>query len=385
VTTTSPNSSLNATLRYFEAAEANLDKLTRQLRRTLDLVPDGIAFGSNTAYEDGVRGCVELLVGLPPIDGWRPSAIPLDLDEIARRRLDADEINEPELLISLGSDMEEPERQISAYAYRLNRARRRFIREAAIGIAERITTMLVAPRAGPDFSGILVQLKQIDVLLGSAFPRPHDWAGMFVTIENGDANRDRLADTWTAIRERLVSALYDDAEPLPIPVIDLGSVSRGHSHDVVVTQLNWRALDQITFERLIFSLISTSSSYENAAWLTRTNAADAGRDLSAIRVSRDSLAGVTHSRVIVQCKHWLERSIGPADVGQLRDQMALWEPAKVDVLIIATSGRFTSDAVQLVEKHNNGDRAMKIEMWPESHIERLLAERPGLVAEFRLR
>jgi len=65
--------------------------------------------------------------------------------------------------------------------------------------------------------------------------------------------------------------------------------------------------------------------------------------------------------------------------------MDLWQSPRVDVLIIATTGRFTTDAIDFIEKHNNSDRAMKIEMWPESHLEGLLAARPGLVAEFRLR
>jgi hypothetical protein len=36
-------------------------------------------------------------------------------------------------------------------------------------------------------------------------------------------------------------------------------------------------------------------------------------------------------------------------------------PHKIDVLVIATSGQFTSDAVAAIEKHNLGDRAFKIE------------------------
>lgn len=73
------------------------------------------------------------------------------------------------------------------------------------------------------------------------------------------------------------------------------------------------------------------------------------------------------------------------DLSSLKDQMALWQPPRVDVLIIATTGRFATDAVDFIEKHNHSDRALKIEMWPESHLERLLAARPGLVVEFRLR
>jgi hypothetical protein len=90
-------------------------------------------------------------------------------------------------------------------------------------------------------------------------------------------------------------------------------------------------------------------------------------------------------RVIVQCRNWLTRSIASADVALLKEQVTTWEPPRVDVLIIATTGRFTSDAVSVIEKHNSGDRALKIEMWPETHLERLLAERPSLIAEFGLR
>jgi hypothetical protein len=57
----------------------------------------------------------------------------------------------------------------------------------------------------------------------------------------------------------------------------------------------------------------------------------------------------------------------------------------VDVLVIATSGRFAADAVQWIEKHNTAGAAPRIEMWAESHLEQLLAARPALIAEFKLR
>ncbi len=65
--------------------------------------------------------------------------------------------------------------------------------------------------------------------------------------------------------------------------------------------------------------------------------------------------------------------------------MKLWEPPRVDVHVIATSGRFTSDAVAMIEKHNHSDTALRIEMWTDSHLERLLAARPAIIAEFALR
>jgi len=39
----------------------------------------------------------------------------------------------------------------------------------------------------------------------------------------------------------------------------------------------------------------------------------------------------------------------------------------------------------MVEKHNQSDAAMRIDMWPESHLELLLAQRAGVIAQFGLR
>lgn len=389
MTTHETEDSLNLALRHFALAEANLDKIERHLQRLTHRVPEGIAFGSNAAYDDACRGYVELLTGLPKIDGWVPSATPLDLDSIAHQRLVAEEIGEPEMLISLGDQMGEPARELVEYRYRLNRARRRLIREAILKIAEGVNATIDSDHgeATEWRQQLLSSLKQMDVLMGSAFERPQAWGALLDQLEQTDdgAGVDPYARLWTTIRERLISGLYDDVEPLPIPIEDLGTISRSPTLGNVATQLNWGSLDGTGFERLLFSLISNSDSYENVEWLTRTNASDRGRDLSAYRVSRDPLSGVIRSRVIVQCKHWLDRSVTLPDVSAVKDQMDLWQSPRVDVLIIATTGRFTTDAIDFIEKHNSSDRAMKIEKWAESHLERLLAARSGLVAEFHLR
>jgi hypothetical protein len=41
--------------------------------------------------------------------------------------------------------------------------------------------------------------------------------------------------------------------------------------------------------------------------------------------------------------------------------------------------------VDLIETHNQTDRALTIEMWPDSRLESLLAGRPAFIAEFGLR
>jgi len=65
--------------------------------------------------------------------------------------------------------------------------------------------------------------------------------------------------------------------------------------------------------------------------------------------------------------------------------MALWEPPRVDELIIATSGRFSTDAVQWIEKQNESNHSLRIIMWPDSHLEKLLAQRPYLLDSYNLR
>jgi hypothetical protein len=69
----------------------------------------------------------------------------------------------------------------------------------------------------------------------------------------------------------------------------------------------------------------------------------------------------------------------------IKEQMSLWGSPRVEIVTIATSGRFTTDAVQWIETHNASGASPWIEMWPESHLERLLAPRPGIVAGFGLR
>lgn len=153
----------------------------------------------------------------------------------------------------------------------------------------------------------------------------------------------------------------------------------------VATKLLWENLTDVDFERLIFALISSEQGYENPEWLMKTNAPDRGRDLSVYRVHTDALGGTIRQRVIIQCKHWLTKSVGSSEIAMLREQMKLWEPPRVDVHVIATSGRFTSDAVTIIERQNHSDSALRIEMWTESHLERLLASRPAIIAEFSLR
>ena len=296
-----PESAIDRALRSFEAAEANLEKLERLLAEAEELMPKGIAFGSNREYEELSRSYSDVLAALPKVDGWRPTSVPVDLNDLAQGR-----------------------------------------------------------KRWGDF-------------------RRHLHFGLERDLD------DIQTLDWPEVKAGLTAGLYHADEPVPVEVVDLADLAAQQPTGRITTQLNWKPLSSEQFERLTFSLISTAPGYENAEWLMRTNAPDRGRDLSAFRVVHDSLGGVSRTRVVIQCKHWPARSISVGDIGELKEQMALWNNPRVDVLVIATTGRFSADTVSWIEGHNASDHALRIEMWPESHLERLLAQRPALIGEFQLR
>jgi hypothetical protein len=151
-----------------------------------------------------------------------------------------------------------------------------------------------------------------------------------------------------------------------------------------ILKLHWERLTAEEFERVLFNIVAEAAGYMNPQWLMHTNAPDRGRDVSVERVTNDTLSGVRTQRVIVQAKHWLSKSVRPLDVSEALTGIPSWEPPRVHVLVITTTGRFTADAVNWIEKHNDVGKQPIIEMWPDSHIELLLRGRPGLVAQFGL-
>jgi hypothetical protein len=139
------------------------------------------------------------------------------------------------------------------------------------------------------------------------------------------------------------------------------------------------------FEGVVFELIRSAAGYENTNWLMRTHAADRGRDLETYRVVVDPLGGTRRYRVIVQCKFGVSRTVGRDEMIQCLEAVTLWQPPRVDVLVIATSGRFSQDAVAKAEQRTEERAVPAIEIWPDSHLETLLSRRPDLTARYGLR
>jgi Restriction endonuclease len=392
------NSPLMAALQQFDISEANLGKLERLWDEIRSLIPQGVVFGENAEYEDRCRSFAEVLGALPPIEGWKPVISLPDLNEIAQNRFDAMDLGEIEVTISVETAIAAPGSELREYRFRFNQKRRALIRDTLVNLIDSIDADLrtVWQSTGEmqpfdkicslHWDNLREHVAQIDVLLGSA-PRPPRWSEMRRHL--GFGQHQDLIDIekldWPRVKAGLRKDLYGDNEPLPSSVQDLGDLVAAKPRGEVVTKLAWSNLDKESFERLLFNLISTTKGYENPEWLTRTDAPDRGRDLSVMRVIVDQLAGTQRQRVIIQCRHWLSASITLPDVVTIKEQMSLWGQPRVEVVTITTSGRFTTDAIQWIETHNASGNTPSIEMWPESHLERLLASRPDIVAAFGLR
>lgn len=392
-------SSLNAALRIFEATEANLVKLEKIWIEMESVILSGVVFLEDSGYENNCRDFENVLASLPKIDGWKPKIYLMNLNEIGQNRLDAMEVGEIECQISVENHIYEPAKLIREYRHKFDRKRRELVRDALQSVIDSIDEDLrdlaielegesevneAVTRSS--FDDLKSHIAEIDTLLGSE-PRPSRWTDLHRHLHFGLLGdlQDIIKHDWPSVKSGIKKSLYGEKEPIPVEIDDLGSLVSSKPTGSIVTQLKWERLSPDEFERVIFALISSEKGYENPEWLMKTNAPDRGRDLSVLRVHDDPLGGVFRHRTIIQCKHWLSKSVSVSDIAELKEQMKLWEPPKVDIHVIATSGRFTSDAVALVEKHNQSDSGLRIEMWPESHLERLLSSRPSLIAEFGLR
>ena len=281
-------------------------------------------------------------------------------------------------------------RILDEYRFRFDAKRRELARTTVQKITDRIEPLLAQlvtmtegwdaskPMPEPEWNDLQQAVKSIDTILGSSVRRGGRWDMLNRHLHfglKGDLN-DILSLDWPSVKVWLEKALYGPGDPLPIAIRDVAELVLAEPTGSVATELRWDKLSPEDFERLIYNIFSGATGYENPKWLMHTNAPDRGRDLSVERVRSDTLMGSQRQRVIVACKHWQTRSVSVDELGTLKNQMSLWEPPRVDVLIVATSGRFTQDAVQWAERHNQANEALHIDLWPDSHLERLLAERP---------
>lgn len=396
---TMPGSSgdLAAALDVFDRVEANLVKLEAVWSQLEVAMPDDIAFGLDTPEIAALLDAyISIVAEVPAIDGFRISTVPMSPDELSRDRFNAWEVGEPLARISIDDAAAEPGRQIAVYRRRLEGARRRLVREHVVTVSAFIDRALDDVERGDGYStwrgldrwGELTQLvSELDRLVGNLVPGRARWSDLHRHLRFAAPNdlSDIVTMDWPSVKAELQISLYEDREPMPVGIDDLGELVRARPAGPVSTAVDWSRLDGEAFEGLVFEIIRHADGYENANWLMRTNAADRGRDLEVQRVIQDPLTGTKRYRVIVQCKHWQSRSVGRRDLIECVESVGLWEPPKVDTLVIAASGRFSQDAVALKDKRDHDRLVPSVELWPDNHLELLLARRPHIAANFGLR
>lgn len=391
---------LNSALKQFEAVESNLAKLDRIWKQLKELIPSGdviIDVSDPGKYLSLKRSFEHIAKNLPKIDAFEFQICLLDPDEIVLGNVDCLELGEFDASLSFSREVLRQEEVLDEYRFRMESKRRELARQAVVSLSKEIDSRLLQlqspseklpvnePMPNHEWQKLNSLYKEIDALLGNSLPRGPRWNDMARHLGFGlrQDYEDIVNNHWPNIKQWLERSLYGEDDPLPVSVEDLGELVRAKPQGAVSTELNWSKLSPIDFERLVFNLIDRTSGYVNPQWLTHTNAPDRGRDLSVERIIQDPLTGTKNERIILSCKH--TDSVNLSIIAALKEQMKLWALPRVNELIVVSSGRFTTDAIDYVEKHNQGHEAMRIEMWANSQLERLLANRPELIADFYLR
>ncbi|MCF0083309.1 restriction endonuclease [Streptomyces lomondensis] len=387
---------LEELLRAMDRTAANLKKLESVWERAQPFIPSGPQRGSDPQY-DGLRAAwTDLLSGLPPIDGWTITEPLPDIDEIGQAYIDYLEIGVPPSAVDAAG--EKPGADLAAYRYRLERARRR----AARGRLEQLvatvdaTLPIAVQGSARDSQEVLsndltekieAAIGEIARLLGEDAESIDRWWDLqrHMRFSQGHDWHDIVEFDWPAVRAGIEVNSLGDSDPLPVPDMDLGHAASGNLTGAATLALPWERLDDDGFERLLYDLLRDIPEHQNVQWLMQTRAPDRGRDLSLDRVLRDGSGGVRTERVIIQAKHWRSRSVNAAALNETVVAGKLWGPPLVRGIVIATSGRFTADAVAWAERHNSEGTAPYVELWPDSRLETLLAQRPHIAAAHGLK
>lgn len=395
---------LDQLLTTFDKVDANLTKLERIWQRAEPLLPDGPHVGTTPEYVMLARTWHDLLPGLLPIDGWTITESLPDMDELGRTFLEYFQVSE--LPVGAWEAAAAPGKALAEYRYRLDRARRRAVasrltelKSQVGGLLQSIVVDLPPRLVDPDMppasstkiatsttDEVGAAIAEIERLLGDTVERQGRWSDLHRHLHFGEVHdwHDIVDMDWPSVLRDIEAAQVGDTEPLPVPDIDLGTAASSTTGRAT-TALNWEALEPDKFERLLFNLFQQLEGYQNVQWLMKTNAPDRGRDLSMERVIHDSGGSSRTERVFAQAKHYTSKSVGPTDIAESLGALSVWEPPIIRTLIIATSGRFTSDAVAVAERHNEAGKLPYIELWSDSRLESLLSMRPALAVTYRLR
>lgn len=387
-------------IKTIEIVETHLQYLEELWEKIKSEIPSDVAFGESNSYTENCLEFNNIQKKLPAIDGVTLDAHILDLDTISQMRFDIMEIGgDIESKIALENAIYQPEKALVTYRHQFETYRKTLCRKPLKRLIATIDDSfnfidpiisdlpITSPVKGEQWREFSANFNLLRSLVGKLLSKYRSWENLtrhlhFALVQ--DYNDIKKHD-WPSLKSSLLNDTHSTLDDIPVKLEDLNELEKAEISETITNKLNWAALSPDDFERLIFNLITNAKDYENATWVTQTNAPDRGRDIAADQIFSDSLCGVKRRRVLIQCKHWIKKSISPVDFVTLREQIKAWQPPRIDLLIIASSGRFTADAVAAIERHNVSDSSLEVAMWPESHLEKILATKPMLVTQFGLR
>jgi hypothetical protein len=297
---------LNEALGQFDKIEANLHRLDKVWEEMVDLIyGDGPIVGvrDERRYDTLLRSFGVLAKSLPAIGSYQFDGYPTDANEVAHLQWRARDIGDPSAYGHTNAIIYAPNEGLDDYRFRFLTARRDLVRERIRQLIEEIDELLVRLQEwvpddnecvlDPDWSRLTEAFSEVERLAGNHMPKTGRWDDLKRHISFGEghdvhdiANRD-----WPTIKPGLEAGLYSELEPLPVEVDDLAVLVSSKPKGRVSTKLEWDAVNDEDFERLLFNIVSDAEGYENPKLLTRTNAPDRGRDISVDRGLPDSLSG----------------------------------------------------------------------------------------------
>ncbi|MEP0854417.1 restriction endonuclease [Trichocoleus sp. DQ-U1] len=364
------------------------EKKVSEIQEFISQAKKLIAENKYIDIEETKNRCLKEAALLPIIGNYTPSFSSL-------------EANSNNLTLNLNQQLDAVQSILEEYSSRIYTKRMEITPSLLLDILEEIEDLLARlqdiylgknlPSSQKVEDSSLPKLKEkvsdIEICFGKGISQPQRWTDLNRHLAFGEIHDldDIVYHDWPSVRQGILRSFFRLRD---IASLDGESISELRSlvkHVANRSRFSWKELSSEEFERLIFQVISSPDiTYENAEFLMRTNAPDCGRDISVWRVYQDSFSGSIRHRVIIQCKHWPDRSLSVRDISYLKDQLQLWEPPRVDVLIIATTGCFSADTVRFMEKHNQSPSALRIEYWPIEKIRKIVDSRPYLLEKFKV-
>lgn len=392
---------LNDAIEEFNKVAANLALLKKkwhEIEELLSYPADGNwDQNGKEHYEIKCLEFSDLLEEIPKIRDLEIQNVLLDYNEVSQWARDVNELGEADVFISFHSEIYSQGLEISRYEHSFKQERRKLIRNQVFNCISTIDKILNSLEVDIEeknwnnymdlelIASLTDKVHQIDNLLGDSVQRPSRWSDIERHLSWGqiqDLNDILLLD-WPSIKPELQSS-FQDCDPFHIDTKDIGDlVDKSHKVGKIGTSLNWASISYEDFERLCADLLESSPNWENVEWLTRTNASDRGRDITAFWVSQDSTRGTIRERTLIQCKHRPNKSVSPKDIETFQNLSLIH--GNVDLYLIITSGKFSDQATQIAEKQNEGNSKPKVELWEHWKLEQLLASHPSLIKLYGLR